>query len=122
MESSHVNRALVILLCFWIFYGLLREAIGVVLSILLFLDSQNSERFFRERERERKRKGEEAQCHRSRLWAVAPTVYYDCRAPRFLPTPVSTHISSQAFFSLPLGQGDFMGVGLGFTERFQEGM
>ena len=42
-------------LCFWIFSGLLREAMEVLLSSLLFLDSQNSERFYREREE----KGEE---------------------------------------------------------------
>lgn len=55
IESSQMNKAFMRLLCFWIFSGLLREAVEVLLSSLLFLDSQNSESFYREREE----KGEE---------------------------------------------------------------
>lgn len=86
------------------FSGLLREAIGVLLSILLFLDFQNSERFFRERE-----KGEEPSITLPDFMTWHLLFSRIAERPGFSPPPlVHTHLLTCLLHSI-LGHGDFMG-------------
>jgi len=90
----------------------LREAIEVLLSSLLFLDSQNSERFFREL-----KKGEEPSAT-YQTWGCDAYCFLGLHSTQVSLHPCSCAHTYSQVFTLALG----LETSLGFMVGFQEGM